>query len=446
MIKYIKFFIIFLLAVAVSEANAQTTATTSSPYSRYGLGDLSPGVLPQNMAMGGISTAVNQINGYNSINPLNPASYGKITLTTIDAGLYGNTVGLKQNGQNSARDGNFGINHIAFAIPTSHASALSFGLMPYSQLGYNYKQSVPNFGTGSSVDTNQVNYLYQGEGGLSKAHIGWGVTLFKHLSIGANVAYLFGQLKQNQATEIPSLIGTLNSRIENNNSIGGLSYDYGLQYSVDLAPGKHLTFGYSGSANSKLNTQSTYIVSQYTLDANGVANTAVDSIINQQGVKAKILLPQINRFGVSYQYDGKFLIGADYTMGNWSNLTIGGVNQGLTNSKTINVGGQYTPNVNAIGNYWATIDYRAGFIHNQSYLNVNNVTGSGTSNITSNAVTLGLGLPLRPYYRNTFYKINLSAEIGQRGTLANGLIKENFVNIRIGFTLNDRWFQKLKFD
>jgi hypothetical protein len=35
----------------------------------------------------------------------------------------------------------------------------------------------------------------------------------------------------------------------------------------------------------------------------------------------------INRFGISYQNDGKFLIGADYTMGNWSKLTIAGTNK-----------------------------------------------------------------------------------------------------------------------
>jgi hypothetical protein len=398
------------------------------------------------MAMGGIGTAINRINGYNSINPSNPASYAKINLTTIDAGLYANRLSLKQNGQGSASDGNFGINHITFAVPTSRNSALSFGLMPYSQLGYNYRQSIPNFGTGSAADTNVVNYLYTGEGGLTKAHIGYGVTLFKHLSIGANLTYLFGELKHTQATEIPKLIGTLNSRIEDNNSIGGLSYDYGLQYNIDFTPDRHLILGYSASANSKLSSQNSYIVSQYTLDNSGVANLPVDSLINRQGTQTKIQLPQINRFGVSYQYDTKFLVGADYTMGKWSGLTIGGVNQGLRDSKTFNIGGQFTPEIDAIGNYWATIDYRLGFMANQSYLTVNNATGGGTTNITSNAVTFGFGLPLRPYYRNTYYKVNLSVEIGQRGTLSNGLIKENYVNIRLGFTLNDRWFQKLKFD
>ena len=446
MIKYTKFFITLLLAVAALGARSQTTATTSSPYSRYGLGDLSPGVLPQNAAMGGIATATNRINGYMSINPLNPSSYSQIRTMAIDVGLYGNRVTFSQNGQAGKTDANFSISHITFAVPISQKSAISFGLLPYSQLGYNYRQSIKGFGTGSTVDTNTVNYRYNGEGGLTKAYFGYGVSIGKNLLLGANVSYLFGNLKQSQSTELPNLIGALNSRVEDNNSVGGLNYDYGVQYMIDFSTTKRLILGYSASANSKLNTQNSYIVSQYRLDANGTAGLPTDSIINRQGVQNKIQLPQVNHFGVSFQDEGKYIVGADYTMGKWSNYSIGGVNQGLLDSKTFNIGGQYTPDRNAIGNYWATIDYRLGAIFNQSYLNVSNPDNTGFTNIKSTALTFGFGLPLRPYYTNTYYKINISAEVGQRGTLKSGLIKENYINLRIGFTLNDRWFQKIKFD
>ena len=445
MIKYTKFFITFLLAVAALGARSQTTSTTSSPYSRYGLGDISSGVLPQNAGMGGIATATNRINGYMSINPLNPSSYSQIRTMAIDAGLYANRVTFNQNGQASKTDANFSISHITFAVPVTKKSALSFGLLPYSQLGYNYKQSIKGFGTGSPVDTNVVNYLYNGEGGLTKAYFGYGIGIGKHLSVGANVSYIWGNLKQSQSTELPALTGALNSRVEDNNSISGLNYDYGAQYTIDFSTTRHLTLGYSASANSKLNTTNTYIVSQYMLTS-GVAGLPVDSTVSRQGVQNKIQLPQINHFGVSFQDEGKYLVGIDYSMGKWSNYSVGGVSQGLLDSKTLNIGGQFTPNRDAIGNYWATIDYRLGAIFNQSYLNVKNPDNADFTNIKSTALTLGLGLPLRPYYQNTFYKVNISAEVGQRGTLKGGLIKENYINLRIGFTLNDRWFQKLKFD
>jgi len=40
----------------------------------------------------------------------------------------------------------------------------------------------------------------------------------------------------------------------------------------------------------------------------------------------------------------------------------------------------------------------------------------------------------------------LSFEYGQRGTTDAGLIKESFYNIIIGLSLNDKWFEKTKFN
>jgi hypothetical protein len=442
MIKYTRFFITLILAVTAIGAMAQSTATTSSPYSKFGLGDIVPAALPQNIGMGGIGTAINRLSGYNNINVLNPASYGTIGFTTIDAGIYSNIISLNQTGQASASSTNFRLSHVAFAIPVSKRSALSFGLLPYSQMGYNYKQTLSKgYGTGSPTDTNAVNYIYSGDGGLSKAYLGYGFGLGKHLLIGANMSYIFGNLQQFSSTEIPTLYGTLNSKVEQSNAVGGLNYDYGVQYSFDFGEQKlkHLILGYSASANSRLTTTSTYIVSQYTYDGSGNQNIAIDSIVSRQGAKSKIQLPQINHFGISFQNDLKFLIGADYTMGKWSDLTISGANAGFQDSKTLNVGGQFTPNINALHNYFARTDYRLGFIYDQTYLNLNN------TNIKRYAVTVGLGLPLAPN-NLSFYKVNFSAEIGQRGTLTNGLVKENYVNLHLGFTLNDKWFQRYKFE
>ena len=80
-----------------------------------------------------------------------------------------------------------------------------------------------------------------------------------------------------------------------------------------------------------------------------------------------------------------------------------------------------------------------GFKYDDSYLHIN-----GTD-IKSYAATFGFGLPLAPN-NTSFYKINFSAEIGKRGTLDNGLVKENYITLRLGFTLNDRWFQRFRFE
>ncbi len=420
---------------------AQSTATTSSPYSKYGLGIIDPLLLPQNVAMGGIGVATNQINGYNNVNPLNPASYSALHYTVIDAGLYANFVSLSKTGVPDQSNSNFRFSHLTFGMPVSHNSGLSFGLLPYSELGYQYKQSISRgFGSLSPADTNAVNSIYSGEGGLSKFYIGYGINVTKNLALGFNASYIFGNLKQYSSTEFPDLYGSFNTRQESKNTIGGLNYDLGAQYTVHFSDDRHLVFGYSGSAGTKLNSQTSFVVSQYTKDfSTDDENQAVDTTINRQNAKGKIQLPLINRFGVSYQLDRKFLVGADYTMGNWSKLSINGVNQGLQNSQSLNVGGQFNPNSNSLHSYWALVDYRLGAHFDKTYVTINN------HSINQYGVTFGLGMPLA-LNGTSFYKVNFAADLGKRGTLSNALVKETYLNIHLSFTLNDKWFTKYKFD
>jgi hypothetical protein len=433
MIKYIRSGLTFSLTVLTLGVMAQSTATTSSPYSQYGLGTLNDALLPQTRAMGGIAAAINKISGYNTINIVNPASYSAINLTTIDIGLYGNISTLKRGDITGKSNGNFRLSHFNFAAPVSKHSALSFGLVPYSELGYNYRNT-------SKIDTNTVNYIYSGDGGLSKAYAGYGFGIGKHLSFGGNISYIFGNLRKFTSTELPYLTGqSLNSRGEQSNSVGGINYDFGTQLSFDLSDSKHLTFGYSGSAGNTLRSKNTHIVSQYLTSPDGNEGSAIDTSSFQVLSDSRIKLPLMHHVGVSYQKDGKYLIGADYSRGNWSALTIAGVNQGLQNSESYSIGGQITPNNNALHSYLALIDYRLGARYDKTYINVSN------TNIKQYALTFGFGLPL-PRNDRAFYKINLAGEYGQRGTLSNNLIKENYITIHIGFTLNDSWFAKYKFD
>jgi hypothetical protein len=63
------------------------------------------------------------------------------------------------------------------------------------------------------------------------------------------------------------------------------------------------------------------------------------------------------------------------------------------------------------------------------------------------AITAGVGLPLSSLARGAFYKMNITAELGQRGTIANGLLQERYLNLHLSFTLNDgSWFRRFKFD
>jgi hypothetical protein len=105
-------------------------------------------------------------------------------------------------------------------------------------------------------------------------------------------------------------------------------------------------------------------------------------------------------------------------------------------SNRISLGGFYTPKFNSISSYWQRITYRAGLNLKQTGLVVNNTT------INDFGISFGVGLPIGQQLSN----VNLGFELGKRGEINNGLVKENYVNFRLSLTLNDRWFKKRKLD
>lgn len=421
---------IFVLFALGLPATAQTNS--SSPYSAFGLGAIKGPYLPQNRAMGSIGAAIGHIGSYNNINLANPATYADIRMTTFDIGFSGNISFLSRTGQSQPGVFNGSFSHITFGVPIGKKAAVSFGVAPFSDLGYNNRET-------SRIDTHTVNSVYSGTGGLSKAYLGYGRMVGKHLKFGANISYLFGKLEQSATAEFPLANGTSpfrNSRVIQSNAIGGLNYDYGVHYSTELNPKTRMSLGYSGSTNNTVELTSKRLQTLYTLSD----ETEIVDTLTSTRVESTLKLPAFHRFGIAFERNTKWLLGADVSFGNWSNYRVAGVDPGLQNSLTFGIGGQITPDLRSVTNYLNLVDYRAGFKYEKSYVKLNN------TDIKDAALTLGLGLPLPSNRGVSFYKVNFSTELGQRGTLKNGLVRERYANFFIGVTLNDLWFQKFKFD
>ncbi len=426
-LKYIKLALLLLMG-----SNAFAQITVQSPYSKFGVGNLNGLPLPQQRSMGGISAGLFRSSYMSNINAGNPASYAGIGLTTLDIGLSGDITTLK-SGSLSERSFNSTLNHVAMGFPVSSKSALSLGLLPYSELGYNFKNTV-------SIGGRSFDYVYAGEGGLSKAYLGYGIQFGDHFRIGANAEYLFGNLIQSTSTENADA-GSFNSRSQHKNNIGGLTYSYGAQLDFKLDNKTSLVIGYSGSASSSLRSKSSIVNTIYLKNSVGEELSALDTLDHTVNNSSNMKLPLLHNIGFSIYKENKWLFGADYRMGKWSDFRLDGTNQNLTDTYGVSVGGQFTPDVTAINGYFKRVDYRLGFSYDKTYVQINN------TDVKQMAFTVGLGLPLSSGYgRSSFYKMNFGAEIGQRGSLTNGLIKENYINFRLGFMLNDRWFQRIKLD
>lgn len=407
-------------------------ASTSSPYSKFGLGELRGSQLPQTRAMGGIETGVRYVGRYSNINTGNPASYAALQLTTIDAGVLGNIAELS-NRNLSERSYNFALSHINFAFPLARAGGISFGLAPYSDVGYNYLVQ-------ESIDTTAINKVYAGEGGTSTAYLGYGFRINRNISVGANVNYVFGTVTHVRSVEYPAQVGALNGREDADNRISGFTYGYGVQYFQPLKKDMHLVFGYAGTLGTDLRSQ-TDILSIRTPSSvsDGTDNLPVDTITYLQGQRENIRMPIQHRAGMTWTNGDKWMIGADVRYGRWSDFEQGGVNAELKDAYGVSLGGQFVPDPTSV-RYLSVVDYRWGLTYDKTYIHI------GNEEVDRMAFTLGLGLPLRAMFGSSFYKINIAAEIGQMGKISNQLVRERFVNISLGFTLNDRWFRRASYD
>ena len=408
-------------------------STSHSPYSQFGLGQMREDLLPQTRAMGGISTGVRYLTGLPTLNIANPASYSGLNRTVLEAGMYGNFTQLSRDNA-SDHTGDFAFGHIAIGIPLQKYGGFSFGLLPFSDMGYSSK---------SAESIGELVYEKQifGEGGINKAYLGYGVSPFRGLSIGANAGFLFGNLHDITEVRFLSDLAAYPAELKETRNIRGVAVDYGLQYSKSINRKYNLTVGYTGSLSNTINAKPSRVItiSQNNFDDEFIA-PPLDTISTNTFATNKVTLPLRHNVGFTLTKGYNWMIGADFKYADWSKFEVLEGQSNLEKSYGFAVGGQVKPDPTSI-RYWNQVDYRLGFRYNQTPIVYRN------QRINDMAVTVGVGLPLpETNFGRTFSQINISAEFGQQGSLNNNLVRERYININFGFTINDSWFIRRSLD
>jgi hypothetical protein len=474
---YIAF--VFFIFLQTAQLNSKAQIATSSPYSRYGIGDITGKGLSQAFALGGSNIALqNDTTPVFFINSGNPASYSNIRLTTAELGVNFSRLQLQsQSTQKSINNASVG--YITLAFPFKKWWGASAGLTPYSSVGYNVReqQTITNVGN--------VDFLYQGNGGINQAYFGNGIKPFyelpmlfmkskkyqrlkeekkdsiiyrilkrkkslQSLSLGVNASYLFGSISHEQRSIFPLNANAYNTYTSSTTRVGDIYLDYGAQYAYtidslkgrDLKENVQILVGATYAAQTNINTKIDSLSYTYSLDALSIPHYK-DSITNTEGKKGKVPLPLSFGFGLGLKKGDQWLITSDFAIQNWSSLVIFNQPQGLKNSMRFSFGAQFIPNSKASGkgSFLKRVNYRIGARYLQSSIVVKQ------KQLIENAISFGLGLPVgRNFLLQNFSMVNIGVEIGQRGTTANGLIKEQFVRALLGFTINDKWFIKPKYD
>ena len=189
--KRIKLFLAAATVLFSSVLNAQDGAFTSySPYSVFGVGNMSRQGNAYSLSMGGVGIASRSNRFINIVNPA--AVTARDTLSfMLDFGLSVDNRVYRQGDVKSAKN-LFNISNFTFSVPIWKKSALYAGITPYSSLGYDFSHSI----TDPEIIANAGNVTYScsGSGGIYQIFLGAGATFFRNLSIGAQVTYYFGNI------------------------------------------------------------------------------------------------------------------------------------------------------------------------------------------------------------------------------------------------------------
>jgi len=428
-----KYILSILFSALFTSLSAQTL--TNSPYSRFGVGDLMNANSVRNQSMGGIRFGSSH--SY-TINTGNPASYRRLAYSTLDLSGFSEFLDLRtKTAENKLHTA--GINQFVFAFPTNFRTSFVIGLSPYSAVGYRFQNQYS-----AQLDTQSVEYLvaYSASGGLNNFFGGAAFSLFKGLDIGVNAGFIFGNT--NYAWNLTFI---------ENTSLNPVSYQRKMyQQGFNLTAGAQYTDTISLKENRKIvlkgglvYDQGARLASEQVLISRNLNPLKVtpDTLSGLQ--TSTVQVPRRIGFGVEMErylipgsplsQESYWSVGADVSVQDWSDYAAFGQNAGLAQSYRIAAGGEWVPRlVSKI--YFLKMAYRIGGNYEKTNLELNGEA------IRQAGITFGFGLP----FARTASKIHLGAEIGRRGTTSNNLISENYYRIRLGLSLNERWFMRYRVD
>lgn len=409
-------FIFSILALAAS--TTVMAQNTTSPYSKFGYGLLDNNATAAQMQMGGVGYAMSS---GRQINVMNPASYAAADSLTFlfDMGLDFTNLKSSEIGSDGLKikDSQFGggLNYITMQVPLGKRLGASFGLVPYSSVGYSFGSEIKN-GLNSR----------QGIGGLNQLYLGFAGKVFNGFTVGFNASYLFGNVV-NDVT-VTTNTGS-QSLFEQVMEVRDYRFQFGAQYKFNVNSNNRIGLGVVYSPGKALLGNASVI--KYDLNMDTKPDTVATSRLRHHAE-----LSASYGAGISWEWNRKLLVEADFTYQPWSkvkNITMPNFEATrFADSYRMGLGASITPKER--GGFFQRVSYRLGGFYNRDYTMVAN------SHVKEYGVGFGFGLPA--FGEKTV--INLGFEYRHRAATNKNLLQENYFNIRLGINFNELWFFQSK--
>ena len=406
-----------------------------SPYSIYGIGDISKEGTAFNKSMGGVGVATRNRRFINYMNPAAVTARDSLAFMA-DFGLAQSNTVFKQGNVKSAHN-TFNIYNFVMSFPIYRSSAFMVGITPFSDVGYDF----------SSVETDQdiigntgnISYDSFGTGSVYQVFAGAGVTLWKRLSLGAEAIYYFGNIdKVTNMDYSNSSYRSLNSG--HDLMINGVTGKFGIQYEQKLGGDVSVIVGATYRMGTNMKGYSTNYRYANQSSVTDTLKFSVDTL-------AKSGLKFGDELGVGIAVKGgeKWMAEFNYVRSDWSAsgfdsasgfAVSGGSVFSSTVSQSFRAGFEIVPNRNDIRYYLKRCSYRAGVYYDQAYYKLDG------NNVNSIGLTLGVTLPVFRWYNG----LTLGVDLGQKSSSrVPGMIRERYAKFVIGFNIHDIWFRKVQY-
>ena len=405
-----------LFIMGAVAANAQSS--TNSPYTRYGLGELSDQAFAHNAAMGGIGYA---LRSSEQINVMNPASYSAVDSLSFmfDIGMGLKSSNYQENGyKTNAKNASF--DYLAMQFRLHPRVGFAVGFTPYSNVGYKFSRTSD---IENSDDVTLTNTFY-GNGGLQQIFGGIGFKILDNLSIGANVGYLYGEIDYQTLATLSN--GGDQTTTYNNISINSYIANFGLQYTQKLSKTDKVTLGLVYGLGHDLKSTETKGIQ--------VTDGSSYSELTEETIKDSYGTPSTFGAGLTWQHKQNLTVGADYTLQQFENVKYDNSTDFYKNRTRIGAGIEYMPSLYG-RNYLSRIRYRAGAYYSSSYMKLPEYDGPKEWGVSA-----GFGLPLHLFQRNTV--LSITGQYVRVLPSVKGMLSENRFVLKLGLTFNEHWFMK----
>ena len=427
-----------LIFCSLTSWGQEEAYTSYSPYSMYGIGDVSRFGSAYNRSMGVIGIATRD---RRNINILNPAA---VTERDIQSFMFDFSLsqGNRYYAQGDIKSSNntFNINNIIISFPVWKSFAMYGGVTPYSSIGYNISawEKDPAIVAVTGPILNKV----EGYGSLTKLFLGGGFSPFKGFSIGGEAQYIFGNLHKDNSFTISN---TSYRSIKSGYTLGlnTIKGKFGVQYAFPVSNKASMVLG----ATYELGADLKGTVDRFEVQTISSINDSTPSprTFSEKLGKGKVRLASEMGFGIALKGGDKWTAEVNYIQSDWTSTgmdkvagfaNVGNAVFAASQARSIRAGMSYVPNRNDIRYNWKRITYRAGTYWDQAYCTIDG------QSINAFGLTFGVTIPVFQLNNG----LTFGVDIGQRGAMNGNLVRERYINFNIGLNVHDIWFIKQRYE